>query len=86
MTKYKCHGFTVHPSEAFYAVPWEEYWKFFDENYANETMSKIENSLVSHVWNKFSQHNVSSINSNGAYVQLAKEFCPKVIEFGGNYF
>lgn len=86
MTKSHCHGFTVHPPDTFYAVPWEEYWKFFSERYTYETMSKIEYSLVSHVWNKFSQYNISYINSDVAYVQLAKEFCPKVIKSAGDFF
>lgn len=86
MTKSNCHGFTVHPPDTFYAVPWEEYWKFFSEQYTYETMSKIEDSLVSHVWNKFSQYNISYINSDVAYVQLAKEFCPKVLQSAGDFF
>lgn len=76
----RCRAFTVLPIESCYSIRWPEHIKFFKEEFLNETMSRLNNSLVAHVWNKFSAATALTPEANVAYVYLAKKYCPKVIK------
>ena len=80
MNKSKCYGFSVLPIEDCYSIPWVEHQKFFKEQYLNEAMARLNDSLIAHVWNKHSETTPLLSTSNVAYIQLAKEFCPNVLE------
>jgi hypothetical protein len=80
-----CNKFQVLPIETCYSIRWPEHKKFFAEKYLNETMSRLENSLIAHVWNKHSARTPLAIDANVAYIQLAKTYCPKVLE-ASNFF
>lgn len=86
MTRSNCFGFHVLPIKDCYSISWPEYKKFFKEEYLNETMERINRSLIVHVWNKFSASRELSVDSKVAYIELAKQYCPKVIESCGKNF
>ncbi|CAO1350227.1 unnamed protein product [Diamesa hyperborea] len=79
MNKAKCHGFSVLPVKDCYSIHWKEYPKFFEEQYLKEAMVQLNDSLIAHVWNKFTAKIPLLAKSKVAYIELAKEFCPKVI-------
>lgn len=72
--------------------------KFFKEEFLNETMERLSDSIIgkahiktffsftassiflAHVWNKHSAATALTLDSNVAYIQLAKKFCPKVVK------
>ena len=80
MSKSKCYGFSVLPIKDCYTIHWQEHQKFFQEMYLNEAMTRLNESLIAHVWNKHSETTPLTATSNVAYIQLDKEFCPKVLE------
>lgn len=75
-----CKNFHVLPEEMCYAIQGPDYMKFFEEKYLNETMKRLQNSIIAHVWNKFSAKTPLSIEANVAYIHLAKKYCPKVLK------
>jgi lactosylceramide 4-alpha-galactosyltransferase len=76
----------VLPIEKCYSIRWPEHEHFFKEQFLEETMNRVNNSLIVHVWNKHSMKTNLTIDAKVAYVELAKRFCPKVIQSSGNYF
>lgn len=82
----RCLGFQVLPQKYCYAIAYPEYAKFFEEGYLKEVMERLEDSIIAHVWNKLSESTKLSVNSSAAYIHLAKQYCPKVIEACGEYF
>ncbi|CAO1341100.1 unnamed protein product [Diamesa serratosioi] len=82
----RCRGFQVLPQEYFYAISFPDYAKFFEEGYLKETMEKLKNSIIVHIWNKLSESTKLSVNSTSPYIHMAKQYCPKVIEACGEYF
>jgi lactosylceramide 4-alpha-galactosyltransferase len=81
----KCGNFKVLPIEAAYSIRWPEHIKFFREEFLNETLDRLSNSVIAHVWNKHSAATQQSINSNSAYLHLARKHCPKVLS-ASEYF
>lgn len=63
-----------------YPIFWSDYEKYFQEKFLNETMSKLENSLIAHVWNKLSSGVTLTQSSNVPYIKLAEKYCPRVLE------
>lgn len=74
-----CKNFRVLPIEACYSIRWPEHKKFFREEYLNETLSRLSNSIIAHVWNKHSAATPLTKYSNVAYIELAKKYCPKTL-------
>lgn len=74
-----CKNFRVLPIEKCYNLRWPEYAKFFKPEFLNETLERLSNSLIAHVWNKFSATSNLTRNSEVAYIHLARKFCPKVL-------
>jgi lactosylceramide 4-alpha-galactosyltransferase len=77
-TPNQCKNFKVLPIESCYAIRWPEHIKFFKEEFLNETMERLNESIIAHVWNKHSAATPLKMDANVAYIQLAKKFCPKV--------
>lgn len=75
-----CGPFRVLPVDQCYAINWNDYHKFFDPNFASKTLNLLKDSLITHFWNKFTSKLKLTVDSNGAYIQLARRYCPKVIE------
>ena len=76
----QCKTFKVLPIETCYSIRWPEHIKFFKEEFLNETMSRLNDSLIAHVWNKHSARSLLTNEANVAYIHLAKKYCPKVIK------
>lgn len=74
------------PPKDCYAIGSHEYSKFFDEYQSKETLKKLEDSLIAHTWNKQTSPIRLSIHSSAAYIELAKENCPRVFHACKNYF
>lgn len=79
MGRDKCHGFQVLPVEAFYAVHFDRWEQFFDENQSEEVLKGTNNSVLIHVWNQRSSKRGVKIGSKSAYGVIAEQHCPKVI-------
>lgn len=75
-----CPNFRVLPIELCYDIGWSELKKFFQEEYLNETLGRISDALITHVWNKDSARIPLSKHDNAAYIHLAKKYCPKTFE------
>lgn len=86
MTVDACKGFRVLPSKDCYAIGPQEYTKFFDEYQSKETLRKLKDSLIAHTWNKQTSLIRLSVHSSVAYIELAKENCPKVFHACKTYF
>lgn len=74
-----CEDFQVLPIEACYSIGYREYAKFFAPENLNETLDRLQGSIIAHVWNKFSADILLDTDSETAYVHLARSFCPKVL-------
>lgn len=74
-----CKNFHVLPINKCYSIRWPEHAKFFKPEFLNETLDRLSDSLIAHVWNKFSSTTMLKNDSESAYIHLAKKFCPKTI-------
>lgn len=74
-----CRNFRVLPVESCYSIRWPEWDKFFKEKYLNETMTRLNTSVIAHVWNKHSAEFPLTTDSSVAYIELAKKHCPRVV-------
>jgi lactosylceramide 4-alpha-galactosyltransferase len=86
LEKKTCQGFHVLPIEMCYAITGMQFPKLMEDESANTSMAAVENSLVVHFWNHVSRSWKLQKNQTAAYVQLAHQFCPKVMALEGNYF
>lgn len=82
----ECKGFTVYPTDKFYAVPWWKWRMYFDEGSTENVFNLSANSYVVHVWNKHSEQSKVPISSQTSYLLYAKRHCPKVIQECHEYF
>lgn len=82
----RCLGFRVFPIEAFYAIPWLEWDHFFEPHLLEQTMTRLKNSFVAHVWNKHSVKRQIKTDSQCAYSVLAQTHCPRVYKAAGEFF
>ncbi|XP_067627297.1 lactosylceramide 4-alpha-galactosyltransferase [Eurosta solidaginis] len=82
----RCMGFHVMPRDAFYAIPWRNWEHFFEAQYLTETMNRLQDSYVAHVWNKHSKQRRIKVGANAAYGILAQKHCPRVYAASGEYF
>lgn len=86
MIRDRCYGFHVYPPAGVYAIPWRKYKMFFDEKQSEETLAKLEDSFIAHLWNKHSHKVELKVGSTAAYAKLAETHCPQVYSNCGNYF
>jgi Alpha 1,4-glycosyltransferase conserved region len=80
IAKTNCENFRVLPIDMCYSIRWPEHIKFFKKEFLNETMERLNDSIIAHVWNKHSAKTPLNLDANVAYIHLAKKFCPKVIK------
>lgn len=80
-----CPNFRVLPVELCYDIGWKELEKFFEPEYKNETLGRISDALMTHVWNKDSAKIPLSKDADVAYIHLAKKYCPKTLEACDNF-
>jgi lactosylceramide 4-alpha-galactosyltransferase len=75
-----CKGFQILPIESCYAIEWRKHEEFFENEFLNKTLRLLENSIIAHVWNRLSYDKPLSVESDVAYIHLARKFCPKVFK------
>uniref|UniRef100_A0A2M4BRX8 Putative lactosylceramide 4-alpha-galactosyltransferase n=1 Tax=Anopheles marajoara TaxID=58244 RepID=A0A2M4BRX8_9DIPT len=86
MTRERCRHFTVYPPTAFYAINFDDFKHFFEEPYLEPALAALNQSIVVHVWNKFSKSHPVVVGSRVAYGVLANQYCPKVYRSCGTVF
>ncbi|KAL7036377.1 hypothetical protein ACKWTF_008790 [Chironomus riparius] len=77
---YGCKDFKVLHQSSCYAVGWDEWFKLFKEQYADEAMQKIKKSFFVHLWNSTNKGRTISKFNDAALNRIAAKFCPKVFE------
>ncbi|CAG9811631.1 unnamed protein product [Chironomus riparius] len=86
----KCGEFISLPTDKCYAISYPEYEKFYDENYFNETMSRVKDSFFVHIWNRMEEAGNKNYklkaDSKSAYAELARRNCPNVFKTVDKYF
>lgn len=87
MTPEECWGFKVFPPEEFYPIHWEEWQKYFYDNYTGETLEMTKNATAVHLWNNLSfGEKTHKSQPQNAHAAIAAKNCPKVFETAGEYF
>lgn len=86
MVQKACGNFTVYPPYMFYPIPWGDWKMYFEPNKSSEVSKLTKDSYVLHVWNKHSEQELISKNSQAPYTEYAREYCPKIFKECDNYF
>lgn len=86
MTEERCQTFRVLPPAAFYPVPWRKWLTYFEEADTSAVINATKESYTIHVWNKFSSRVNVSLTSQQFYAQIARQFCPNVVQNAGDFF
>lgn len=76
----ECDGFHVLPIESSYTIRWREAEKFFEPEYRDDLLYRLNESTIAHVWNKLTADYKLTVDSDVAYVHLARKNCPKVLQ------
>lgn len=84
MTIENCRDFKVYRPEMFYAIPYTELGYFFEVKLLNQCVSRTQNSLLIHTWNKLSSS--KKVGARSCYGFYAAKFCPKSYFSSGEYF
>lgn len=75
----RCVGFQVFNSSLFYEINLDDWGKFFEAEYRDEALSRLNRSYIAHLWNFVSQkETISVFRQDSAYLQLAKIHCPRI--------
>lgn len=77
-TRNRCHGFTIQSKETFYPISWSNYTLYFEPEKFEDTMQRIENATIIHVWNDRSKNIWNKVGINNAYQVVAERNCPLV--------
>ena len=78
--KGNCQGFHPLDNKFCYEIPYEEWPKLMNQTFADEVMRRVDKSLAVHFWNFASKRVAANVRENSAYIQLARQFCPKVLK------
>lgn len=78
--KKTCNGFNYFNSSSCYEIKYNEWSKLMEAKYSDEVMQRVNDSIVVHFWNHVTKTVQLSVSSPAAYIKLAKQFCPKVID------
>lgn len=81
-----CRGFHVLHRPMCFAVNSYNWEWLVKEEFAEDTLMRVVGSLVVHFWNQKTKNIELRKDSKAAYVQLAREHCPRVMQSGGEYF
>lgn len=81
-----CRGFHVLHRPMCFAVNSYNWEWLVQEEFAEDTLMRAVGSLVVHFWNQKTKNIELRKDSKAAYVQLAREHCPRVMQTGGEYF
>lgn len=71
-------------SKTFFPISFDQWMKYFDDP---PDLEDLDDRLIgAHVWNKLSSKHIVHKTSNGLYVTLARNFCPKIFSIALNGF
>lgn len=84
--KADCKHFTVYPPHVLGPIDWDKWPVFFDENKNQYVKEKIKNSMAVHFVSHMSKRHPIIPSSNQPYANIAKKYCPKVLNTVINYF
>lgn len=85
-TTKRCQGFNVVKKDSCYPILADEWKLLWRDDQAEKVMQQVKDSMVVHFWNSRSKKKKIDITSNAAYIQIAREFCPKVLATCVDYF
>lgn len=74
-----CNGLRVHNISSFYEINWEQWFHFFEPRLTNLTLHRLRDSYVAHIWSHINSGWPLRVDSNAAYIQLARRHCPRVL-------
>ncbi|XP_030760933.1 lactosylceramide 4-alpha-galactosyltransferase-like [Sitophilus oryzae] len=86
--KGRCEEFYIYSPEKFYLVPWKQWYWFFDKD-LNDLIQRFadKESYLVHLWNKLSFNTtVPKDDTDVPYLDLARQYCPGVVEEIDEYF
>ncbi|KAJ8678119.1 hypothetical protein QAD02_013906 [Eretmocerus hayati] len=86
MNPRRCMGFQVFPPSTFYPISYRQWWRYFSETDANETMQFINQARAIHVWNRFSASQPVLVDSKVPYAVVARQYCPRIFTSCGLSF
>lgn len=86
MTRERCRGFMVYPPDSFYPLPWADWRDYFEPGALTETLNRINNSHIIHVWNDISKTVSFKVGTPTAYGLMADEKCPRSYRAAGETF
>ncbi|KAH8402943.1 hypothetical protein KR222_000556 [Zaprionus bogoriensis] len=80
----RCQGFKVYNISAFYEINWLEWFNLFVPSVLNDTLKRVKDSYVIHLWNHL--NSFVPLDPKSPYIHLAKRHCPKVLAAAGSTF
>jgi len=75
----ECGGFHIYPYTLCTPVTGSIWFQLFYPRYLKKAMRKVNESIVVHFSNSLSKFHLLRVDSKVAYVELAKQFCPKSV-------
>lgn len=78
LTRERCQGFSVLPTEQCYAIDHTEWKKMVEEQHLAEFMDQTKNSFAVHFWGLFINGYKINIKSKSGYATKARQYCPRV--------
>ncbi|XP_030751590.1 lactosylceramide 4-alpha-galactosyltransferase-like isoform X2 [Sitophilus oryzae] len=81
-----CEDFHIYPIDAFYAIPYPAWQRFYDSSQLASVKEKTKNSFLIHVWNKLSADKKIPINDDVPYLDFARKYCPGTVRNLKEYF
>lgn len=77
MTRANCKGFKVYSREYFYAINYNVIRYFFEEKYLDQCISRTNNSILIHVWNKLTSSIPMKVGARTCYGMYPNNFAQK---------
>lgn len=83
-----CKGFNFLKREECYALRWMDWEDLMTTSpeIAEKVMNKVNESLTVHFYSHISRNHILKTDSIAPYIQLARQFCPRVLKASGGYF
>lgn len=85
-TEANCDGLTIFPPYYFYPIRYMDWRFYFRSDMADEVMANISDSHIIHVWNHLSKAKILSTKDDVAYTRVARQQCPTVFSYAGEFF
>ncbi|CRK97845.1 CLUMA_CG011221, isoform A [Clunio marinus] len=86
IAKKECEGFHVLPRKVCYPILYDEKSKLFNSSNADEIMTRVNESVSVHFWNKHTKNVKIERTEESACIRLAKQFCPKTMSIDRIFF